>query len=362
MASLQSPRPLPRGRESASAALIHALADCFFMRAGRHTRAELVLFDHVIALVLAKVEPLARAELAERLADEGRPPRRVLMRLANDEISVARPILVRSPALTDADLEGLATRQSQWHLLAIASRNALSPTVTDVLVRRGDDAVVDHLAANCGARFSAQGFARLAGRAAGNPGLGARLHERGDLPADIAAQLAPLIRKEVAETLSAIAGSVSEQTQAALVAESQVALAECLRAAAKAARPLDVLADLMSRGLLSMNDAVIELADAEAAFGVASLIGRKLELRPDIVVRVLYAQAEQPMMVLCRAAGLTLNGFSAVLRMRRRRRRFGPQPAKAFTAFAAIAPEAAQGFIRELKTRPARREDRPRMH
>lgn len=355
MTSHQRPQPHPRGRESSSAMLMHALTDCFFLRAGRHTRPELALYDRVIALVLARVEPLARAELAERLADEERPPPRVLMRLATDEITIARPILVRSPALTDIDLESIAARQSQWHLLAIASRKALSSKVTDVLVRRGDEAVVDQLAGNHGAQFSEQGIARLVERAAENPTLGARLSERRDLPAEIAARFAPLIRQKVAETLSAVAGPVPEHTRAALAGEVQAALIERLQAATKTARPVEVLIELMSRGLVAFNDAVIELADAEAAFSVARLIGGKLELRPDVVMRVLYAEAEKPMTVLCRAAGLTANGFSAVLRMRRRRRRFGPQPGEVFTAFAAVAPETAQAFVHGLRVRTERR-------
>jgi hypothetical protein len=59
--------------------------------------------------------------------------------------------------------------------------------------------------------------------------------------------------------------------------------------------------------------------------------------------------------VLCRAAGLNLDGYSAVLRMRRRRRRgSGAQPAQALSAFLRLPVETARRVVRYLKDREGR--------
>jgi len=50
--------------------------------------------------------------------------------------------------------------------------------------------------------------------------------------------------------------------------------------------------------------------------------------------------------VLCRAAGLKINGFSAVLRMRCRTRGAMHSPAEALTAFHEMPVETAQQMVR----------------
>src|ERR1700674_5678305 len=96
--------------------------------------------------------------------------------------------------------------------------------------------------------------------------------------------------------------------------------------------PASVLDQVMQRHLL-LDDAVIELADAGAQRSIARLVARRLDLRTDAVVGALDAPSEEPMIVLCRAAGLSINVFSAVLpmprRTRRRRRSTDCSPAQA---------------------------------
>src|SRR5262245_24210358 len=211
--------------------LLHAISECFFGSSER-TSAEVALYDDVVILVLEEVEPVARAELAQRLADVAAPPRKVLLQLAEDEIAVAAPILMRSPALDEADLERLARFQSQAHLAAIALRPTLSERVTDVLVVRGDDQVVDTVAANQGARLSEQSFATLADRASTNIALLDRLGTRCDLPAEIAARLAPMISKALSARLKAAGADPDPSTLDGLAEESSTLLADRLRAAA----------------------------------------------------------------------------------------------------------------------------------
>src|SRR5262245_20148869 len=175
MATLQDLQCLARERSSDKRReLLRAVSDCF-LSAAEHTAAEVELYDEVVTRVLDEVEPIARAELAERLADIANPPRNALRRLAGDQILVAKAILSRSTALDDDDLERIALNQSQLHLAAIATRARLSARITDVLVECGDEEVVDTVVANQGARFSQKGFAILADRASGNERLLDRL-------------------------------------------------------------------------------------------------------------------------------------------------------------------------------------------
>lgn len=86
------------------------------------------------------------------------------------------------------------------------------------------------------------------------------------------------------------------------------------------ARSLQQLQEDLARGLIPLDDAITQLADAERNYDIAALIGSLVALQSVAVLRLLDAPAEEPVAMLCRAAGLSVNGYSAVLRMRRRMR------------------------------------------
>ncbi len=339
-----------------STRILRGLTACYMRRAGRHTDAELRCFDVLIELVLARVVPLARAELAEQLADHTRPPPRVLRRLASDEIRIATPILVRSPALTDADLEDLARSQSQSHLAVIATRRPLAARVTDVLVARGDNLVADLVVRNLEAKLTLNSLTQLAERSAAGGALSDLLLARPDLPEEIARKLDPVIRETLNEAIETLCARVDGPTRDSLAHESQVMLAHGLRVAT--ARPSEVLRELVARGVVGFDDAVIELADADQAFDVARLLGERLSLSGETAMMVLFASSEEAMAIVCRAAGLRVNGFSSVLRLRRRRRQghhtaFRP-PAEALTAFSRIDTDTARRAMALFRRRTPR--------
>jgi len=299
--------------------LVRAIAAAFFATPQRST-TEINLFDEIMDKVLAEVEPRARRELAERLADLTEAPERTLVRLAVDVIEVAEPVLSRSPALRDDHLERIARTSSQDHLLAIARRKALSERVTDILVERGNDDVAGTVTGNEGARFSEAGFDGLAARAATNVGILNRLMMRSDLPERIANELTPVLARSIAGKIEATALD-NELSARRLIDEARALLTERLRAAVTRARPLPVLSDQVARGNLTVSRAVIELADADELGDLATLIGMGLRMHRTMVVRNLFFGGDETLMLLCRAATLDLDAFSAILRMLNRRRR-----------------------------------------
>jgi uncharacterized protein (DUF2336 family) len=351
-ATLQDLESLAREHSSDKRrALLRAVTDRFLADETRSER-ETALFDDVVTMVLDEVEPMARAELSQRLADLTKPPRKVLIVLAEDDISVAHPILTRSTALDEADLIRIASQWPQAHLKAIASRATLSERVTDVLVDRGDERVVATVVDNQGARFSQASFSALAERATTDETLLRRLSARSDLPDEITARLLPHITGVLEAKLHEAGANPDHDTLGELAEESRIVLADRLRAATKLARSLDVVLDDIVRGLMTLDEAVIELADVDAAPDVAKLLADRVGLRADTVTRALCAPADDSVALLCRAAGLRINGYSAIVRMRRRRRRGSDgSPAEILEQYQHIPRETAQRVIRFLKVR-----------
>jgi len=303
--------------------LLRALTDAFIDSAHGLSVNERALFDDIVERVLDDVEPLARRELAERLAAFAHAPRRIVVRLAGDIIEVAEPVLVHSPVLADDDLALLAQRKSQDHLLAISRRDRLSERITDILVDRGDALVLDAVAENPGARFSAPGAAALVDKASSRVTLWFRLADRADLAAYVAERMTPeLAESMAAETARRGLGLAPAQSET-LLQKMRHTLAARLEAAAARARPLDELTDQITARMLRFADAVIELADADRISDLAALIGGRAGVASHAFVHDLFAPDETALMKTCRAAWLDLESFSAILRMRRRRRPFG---------------------------------------
>jgi hypothetical protein len=115
-----------------------------------------------------------------------------------------------------------------------------------------------------------------------------------------------------------------------------------------------VVMEHVARGMLKLDDAIIELADVDAAPDVAKLLADRVGLRADTVTRALGAPAEEPSALVCRAAGLRMNGYSSVVRMRRRRRRGSEgSPAEVLERYQQMPLETAQRVMRFLKVREA---------
>ena len=112
-------------------------------------------------------------------------------------------MLSQSERLDDAALIEAARSKSQAHLLAISIRRVLSRAVTDVLVQRGNDEVVQSTVNNPGAEFSEGGFNRLVSRAEDNDDLAACLGLRPTLPRHLYLKLVAKASATVRERLEA---------------------------------------------------------------------------------------------------------------------------------------------------------------
>jgi hypothetical protein len=118
-------------------------------------------------------------------------------------------------------------------------------------------------------------------------------------------------------------------------------------------------ATILSRraaGLLALDEALAELADANCSTTIAAVIADRLRLPPQTVSTALETDSDESISVMCRAAGFSLNGFSALLRMRRRRN-VGTQGASdAMAFFSGLSRPAAERMLQQLAPRkPERR-------
>jgi uncharacterized protein (DUF2336 family) len=171
------------------------IAELFLAGAAKFRPDHVDLFDGILLDLVPHTEPVARAELAERLSLLVNAPRGLVGRLAReDEVAIAGPLLRRSPVIDDVVLIEIARLRGQGHLLAMSERPTLSSDLTDVIVRRGDRDVVRSTARNAGAAFSQGGYSTLVKRASHDGVLTLAIGQRDNLSAS---QLKELIEGSI---------------------------------------------------------------------------------------------------------------------------------------------------------------------
>jgi hypothetical protein len=111
-----------------------------------------------------------------------------------------------------------------------------------------------------------------------------------------------------------------------------------------------VLNEQVGRGNLTVAEAVVELADADELVDLAAFVAMRLGVHSDTVVRNLFLGGEQTLMLICRAAALDLDAFSAILRMRNRRRRGSAvEPARLMKDYLRIPRPIAENVMRTVR-------------
>lgn len=294
---------LQRGSRQKRIETLQRVTALFLDGAGRYSDEHVDLFDNVFGLLIEEIETKARAELSSHLAPVSNAPAKVLRRLANDDdIAVAGPVLKLAPRLADIDLIEVAEHKSQAHLRAISARRSLGEPVTDVLVRRGDREVARRLAGNRGARLSEKGFSNLIQRAEDDGILAEKVGMRPDIPA-------PLFR----DLLSKATAVVHRRLLAAATPEMRAEICHVLTKVSKevGARvgPRDYRA--AQRLVLGLNRAgrmteatlaafCSERKYEEAVAGLAALARVPI----DVVDRLMSGDRPDPVLILCKAAGL----------------------------------------------------------
>jgi len=164
------------------ATLLKAVTELFVEEAKSYKPALVRLFDGLFNELIVGIDAEILAGLSRRLAPIANSPKNIIGRLAlSDDITIAEPVLVRSPCVEDSVLIDIARSKGQTHILAIACRSALASEVVDLLIARGDEVAVRYVANNKGARISDASAVALAERAKSDVALAELISKRRDI-------------------------------------------------------------------------------------------------------------------------------------------------------------------------------------
>jgi len=184
--------------------LFRNMAQLYSYVSDRCDDEQVAQYDEVLCQLAELVETEARAHVAKLLAPLDRAPGNVVVKLANDEIQVAQPLLEFSNVLSDDDLIEIVMNQSEDHRVAIAGRQQVTERVGDAIVEHGQTASVQRLVRNANAELGPQVLGRLVERATTDAEIAADLRGREDIDWKSLGGRINIVGDKVMETIAAI--------------------------------------------------------------------------------------------------------------------------------------------------------------
>ncbi|HEY4123227.1 MAG TPA: DUF2336 domain-containing protein, partial [Rhizomicrobium sp.] len=166
-----------------------AVASLYRVQGTHLTTRERELMRDILERLAENVEMTIRIALAERLADDITAPHDLILLLADDSIEVARPLILRSALLSDADMLNLIAEASIAHHEVVAMRPNIGESVSEALSKSEADSVLMALVKNATARIASHTYETLVEKSRRFAGMQEPLVYRNDLPPTLATRM-----------------------------------------------------------------------------------------------------------------------------------------------------------------------------
>jgi uncharacterized protein (DUF2336 family) len=295
---------------------LRRVTDLFISGIVEFSDDQIALFDDVFQCLMHHIETSAKALLSNRLAPIDRAPPLTIRALAFDDlIEVAAPVLSQSERLDDQALIETARNKSQAHLMAISTRKVLSGAVTDVLVQRGNDQVIQSVVQNPGAEFSERGFTRLVNRAEGNDVLATCIGLRPNVPRHIYLKLLAKASETVRAKLEAANQPIAQEVSHAVREATRLARSAPSSMTEETAIAHALVRSLYEDGRLDEYQ-VQAFAEAgkfdEANAAIAALANVSVSIAENMMVET----RAEGVMILAKISGMSWLTVRSIIKMR----------------------------------------------
>ena len=297
--------------------LFEDMGNLFLAENERLTEQERAHISDIMNKLIHDVEMTVRQTLAQKLSLNDNAPSELVNLLANDEIDVARPILVNSRVLKEPDLLVVIERRTKEHMLAVTERDDISPLVSDLLIEYGDDDVMEQLIRNNDADISSEALALLVEESKRVDSFQEPLLARHDMPPELAHKMfwwvSAALRRHILENYEIDRNLLDQQlhdSTLALIEDDAIPEFGETHADRLAAH-LEARNDLTERTLiqtLKSNQIRLFLA------GLAIKSGLDAHRLGDFV----HHRNAEAMAVVCKSLSFDRNSFSAIFLLTRR--------------------------------------------
>lgn len=291
----------------ARALIVRRLTDIALLPESQLTPQERQLVDQMLAQLVGHIEVDLRARLATRLADRADAPQEVIVKLAHDVISVARPLLEKSTALGDSDLVDVIQAKGRDHWVATSKRKELSSSVTDALIATGESEALIEIARNKGAQFSAAGYERIVTLSEKEPALCDLLVARDDITPALAHTMfwwaSSTLRLDIVNRFTADRRMLREALNDAI--DEGI---DAFSNDPELMRTLSMMAPQRRYGP-SLGEELLSAARSTDMRKVVSLLAKYADIRPQTAAHIVTDPGGEALAVAAKALGMTRKEF-----------------------------------------------------
>jgi len=187
----------PSEDERAHAA--HKICRC--IEEGELSPEERAHANGIIAIMAQDAAVLVRRALAVALKNSPKLPRDIANKLSRDVDSIALPVIMNSPSLTDEDLVQIIRACPPNKQVAVASREHMSTTVTGAISSYAVSEAVERALANDNALFDESGLETALTRFEGLSSITTAMVYREQLPVGVTEKLVSMVTGELFDHL-----------------------------------------------------------------------------------------------------------------------------------------------------------------
>jgi uncharacterized protein (DUF2336 family) len=202
-----------RGNAQASGELATIMVDLLRVRL---SEKESELITDVLLTLMKQAERDLKLALADRLSAMPEAPLRIVLSLANEEISIADPVLRANPVLKDVDLIYILQSKGIAHGRSIARRPGLGVELINMLADTRDFEIAVNLSENDGIALTNHAYDILSAMAKDNKNIAHPLSLRDDLPKEIAEKLYKYVGAEMKKLLQQRFGAEAKLAETVL--------------------------------------------------------------------------------------------------------------------------------------------------
>lgn len=302
-----------KGRE----ALARTIGHLFSEEEVALSELERALMTDILGKLISDVEQLVRQALSEELAATKTVPHELILMLANDDIEVARPILMNSDILKDQDLVDIIKSRTHQHQLSIALRNELSSEVSDALINTGKKDVIKTLLENKNASISELTLEYLADQSRRIDDFQEPLINRDDLPIHLAERMywwvSAALRSHILKNFPVDIQDIDNKIQSGVHK-----LVDQDRIKPTPHAPSTKLAQkLKQNNLLTVESLVQSLRQGEVEL-FESMFCEMSGFRPGGLRKALYETKGEGIAILCLAMGIPKQTFATIFLLSRK--------------------------------------------
>jgi uncharacterized protein (DUF2336 family) len=294
-----------------------AVASLYRVQGSYLNPRERELMTEILKRLAKDVEMAIRISLAERLADDPAAPHDLILLLADDSIEVARPLIERSPLISDEDALVLIVGADTSYQEAIAGRPHIGEPITDVLARSETESVLVTLVRNATAKIGTSAYAALVEKSRQFASLQSPLAHRRDLPTELAERMAEWCSDALKSYIKTNFKMGIEEIGSALAqAEDAVRAPAPLVKAAPSEGARRLVDKMAGAGQLKPGFLLRVLHQGQAdLFDIA--FARLLDLPEETMRRALYQEGPKTVALACRAVGIDKCVFTTVYNLSR---------------------------------------------